>query len=320
MNRIDILTLALLSVPGMGRKAVKKYIDTYGLSEDETDENILKNIIEFSQTNKRIKAPSAEGLEGYIENAKGILSEQEQDGIKAVNMFSEYYPKKFRTIDDGPVIFYAKGNMELLKGQNHIAIIGTREVTPHGAVAGERLGEIMAGKGKVIVSGLAIGCDTCGHTGCLNAGGKTVAIMPCPLDEVLPKNNEKLAQQIVEHEGLLISEYHIGQDVQRGFYVERDRLQSALSEGVVVVETDVVGGTMHTVGFCQKQGKVLACYKHPEKYLGLQQTKGNQKLISEGAAMPLGSESDIEDFLYAAEKIQYSEESAINEEQISMKI
>ncbi len=82
-----------------------------------------------------------------------------------------------------------KGDTDLLEGDRHIAIIGTREPTDNGRKAAFRLGQIMAGKGEVVVSGLAIGCDTAGHEGCLDAGGKTIAFLPSPLDEILPKTN-----------------------------------------------------------------------------------------------------------------------------------
>lgn len=320
MNTIDIMMVALLNIKGMGRKTVKGYIDKYGIHEEDTTSTIIKNIADYATYNKRIKVPSVSDFEANLIKARDLLGKQEENNIVAINMLSEQFPNKLKCIEDCPVIIYAKGNLDLLNGSRHIAIIGTRDVTNHGYKVGERLGELLAKKGKVVVSGLAIGCDSSGHRGCIAANGETIAIMPCPLDEVFPKNNKPLAQEILANNGLLISEYQIGQKVQRGFYVERDRLQSAMSEGIVVIETDIVGGTMHTVEFCKRQGKVLACYKHPNKYLNLKQTKGNQKLLDEGEALPLESESDIDRFIAETEKVTYPEGAESLEEQIGMEL
>jgi DNA processing protein len=83
----------------------------------------------------------------------------------------------------------------------------------------------------------------------------------------------------------------------RNFFIERDRLQSGLSSGVVVIETDVEGGTMHTVAACLRQRRILACVAHPEKYLAEPKTRGNQSLIAEGKAILLRHAADLDDFL-----------------------
>ena len=92
----------------------------------------------------------------------------------------------------------------------------------------------------------------------------------------------KLAQKILESGGGLISEYPPYSNIFKNYFVDRDRLQSGLSDGVVVVETGEKGKTLHTVGYALEYGMVLACFNHPKKYLAEPKTFGNQKLIKEG--------------------------------------
>lgn len=179
-----------------------------------------------------------------------------------------------------------------MHGYNHIAIVGSRNATDYGCKVAHRLGKIFAQKNNIVVSGLAKGCDTYGHRGCIDAKGKTVAILPSPVDAPEPKEDSELAKDIVNSSGLLLSEYYEGQKVQRGYYVARDRLQSALSDAVVVVETETEGGTMHTVEYCRDQNRSLACSRHPDRYMNLKQLGGN-KVLLETDALPIGNKEEI---------------------------
>jgi len=115
--------------------------------------------------------------------------------------------------------------------------------------------------------------------------------------------NRQLGERILESGGCLMSEYPPGMSPQRSFFVERDRLQSGMSAGIIIVETDVKGGSMHTAGFAIEQGRKLACLKHPEKYDGYAKTKGNAALIREAKALPIFTEEDIQSFLGGLKEI-----------------
>ena len=84
--------------------------------------------------------------------------------------------------------------------------------------------------------------------------------MPCGLEQIQPKSNQRLAEQILENGGCMISEFPVGTPIQRYRYVERDRLQSGISQRVLIVEAEQNSGTMHTADFAKKQYKRLACY------------------------------------------------------------
>ena len=125
--------------------------------------------------------------------------------------------------------------------------------------------------------------------------GQTVATLPCGLDKYYPPENCDLGDEILENEGCLISEYKIGTNPSKIRFIQRDRLQAALSLGVVVVECAIECGTMHTVKFAQrcKLKKKLAVSLHDEVNLDIETIKGNLYLIENSDAIGL---SNIEDY------------------------
>lgn len=123
--------------------------------------------------------------------------------------------------------------------------------------------------------------------------GQTIATLPCGLDKYYPPENCDLGDEILENEGCLISEYKIGTNPSKIRFIQRDRLQAALSLGVVVVECAIECGTMHTVKFAQKYNKKLAVSLHDEVNLDIETIKGNLYLIENSDAIGL---SNIEDY------------------------
>lgn len=284
----NVIIQALLLLPGISRKTIYKFLmDVDKLADDAL--SLFEQFYLFSKSTKFSKSD----FFASINQAESIIRKSEDKGIQAISILDTEFPSNFRKIDDPPVLIYVKGNIQPFIDAKNVAIIGTREPTKHGVKAAQRLGVQFTQKGCNIVSGLATGCDTFGHMGCLEVNGKTAAIMPGGVDFITPVSNKDLAKEILEKDGVLISEYRPGTKPFRSFYVDRDRLQSALSEAVVVVETDIQGGTMHTVNFSIQQNKILACYKHPDKHLFENQTRGNTMLIKEKNAIPINDESTI---------------------------
>jgi DNA processing protein len=114
-----------------------------------------------------------------------------------------------------------------------------------------------------------------------------VAVLAHGLDTVYPAANRGLAARLLDKGGCLVSEYPVGTPPARTSFAERDRIQSGLSDGVFVIETDIKGGTMHTVRFSRNQQRPLGCVSHPKKWLSEEKTQGNQKLIADGWATPI---------------------------------
>jgi DNA processing protein len=118
------------------------------------------------------------------------------------------------------------------------------------------------------------------------------------LDKVYPAANRDLAARLLDCGGCLVSEYPLGTTPIRTAFAERDRIQSGLADGVLVIETDVKGGTMHTVRFSRDQHRPLACVAHPENWLIEEKTRGNQKLIRDGWAVSVPDAPALLAFLH----------------------
>lgn len=194
------------------------------------------------------------------------------------------YPKEFLDITDAPETFFAMGNTDLLDAEKKIAIIGARKADNEGNAAAYKLGKKYTEDEYIIVSGLALGCDTAAHKGCLDAGGYTIAILGNGLDLVHPKENEALVNRILENDGLIISEQPLRAKATPKNLVARNRLQAALSEIVIVAQCPAKSGTLYTVDFAKRYGKKVMAVK----YNHLNDTnEGNWNLLSSGKAQPV---------------------------------
>lgn len=200
------------------------------------------------------------------------------------------------SIPKPPAVLYFKGDLAAAQ-QLGVAVVGTREPTEWGYESGERIAKRCCERGFTVVSGLAVGCDTSAHEGALAANGRTIAVLAHGLDSVYPAVNRKLAARILNSGGLLVSEYPPGTELRANQLVERDRLQAGLSRAVIVVETDIKGGTMHTVGFAQAQHRKLAALAHTDRLLHEPKAQGNQELIRTGKAVPLPDSEALNAFL-----------------------
>ena len=282
--------ITLQNVRGIGIGSSNKICDEVerlGLSGLSTFElyDLLKSLIS-SKALTRVTLPDIEDFEKANSVARKIMSVSESKGIHVVSRFEDSFPKMLlKTVDESgkpsvPVLLYYKGDLSITE-RPALAVIGTREPTDAGFKAGHYYAGAFAGIGVNIVSGLAIGCDTSGHRGALDAGGVTTSFLAHGLDTVYPKENESLAEEIVEKGGLLLSEYAIGTGVNRYNLVARDRLQAGLSNATLVVQTGVRGGTMHAVRATQQAGKPLMAVTYRD-YQG-EKEEGNRMLISQGA-------------------------------------
>lgn len=208
-----------------------------------------------------------------------------EDNITTITKEDALFPLAFKAIgEDCPQQIYALGNVDLLKEQNFVAIIGARKATKAGNAKAYELGRRYAREGAVVVSGLALGCDAAAHQGCLAAGGKTIAIVATGLDRVHPKGNEPLQQRILTNGGLIISEQSIKTKANPTRLVARNRLQAALSSEVIVAECPEHSGTMHTVNFAQKYGKKIRAVGYKKC---TPENSGNQLIINTGIGEPI---------------------------------
>jgi DNA processing protein len=218
-------------------------------------------------------------FDSAIERAFKDLKSHKSRGIKVLSMHGPLYPELLKKIPDPPLVLFVKGPIEPVLENMNVAIIGTRDTTPTGEKVATRIARWLGEHSWCIVSGLAKGIDAAAHKGALEAKAKTIAVMATPLDKVYPAENRELADAIIEGGGCWVSEMALWRKPHRGSFVLRDRIQSGLSVAVIPVQTDVEGGTMHTVKYAEQQKRLLLCPRPIPQESNLKQYAGIKRLI-----------------------------------------
>ena len=287
------LILKLLELPGIGNKKAhqiaKKLADEHLVSLND------RELYDFvCDIQKKELFANTENYFIWLSTVEQVVEKSEKNNVFMVNYFDKNYPENLRKIDNPPLVLNFKGNLNSILEQPNIAIIGTREPTDYGFRAGKRLGLRFAENDINVVSGLAIGCDTAGHMGALAAHKTTTAILAHGLHTIYPKENKNLSNEILDNNGLLISEYAYGKKALRNFFVERDRLQAGLSDATLVIETGIKGGSIHTIEFTLKYGRKLLCLDHPEYLSNELKVQGNKHYLKMRKAIPIGTKESLE--------------------------
>jgi len=291
------VALASLALRGVGRKTTIDILSAT-VKEIPRDANNFEALVRETGGWRATRLSADEFAVAY-NNASCLLDEATSKGIAVCAYNTRSYPNNLRSIADPPAVLYVKGAANALVTPVAVAIVGTRNPTSYGHEAARKMAQRCAENGVAVVSGLAIGCDTSAHEGALAGRGVTVAVLAHGLDHVYPTSNEELAERIVTNGGALVSEYSLAETARDHHFIERDRLQSAFSQAVLVIETDVVGGTMHTVKFAQEQKRKVICVKHPQQWHTATSTLGNQQLLATKVALPLDVDDDrgVADFV-----------------------
>jgi DNA processing protein len=172
-----------------------------------------------------------------------------------------------------------------------LAIVGTRRATPKGIALAHDFACSLARRGVRVVSGLAFGIDAAAHDGCLDAGGQTLAVLPCGLDRIYPRSHEKLAGKILGNGGALVSEYPPGTEALPHRFLERNRIVSGLSRGVLVIEAPENSGALVTARLAAEQGR--DCFVTPGP-IGHPNFIGSHQLIRKGAELVTCPENILE--------------------------
>ncbi len=183
----------------------------------------------------------------------------EESGGLLIPPVDDAYPERLREIFDPPTMLWLRGDATLLR-QPGIAVVGTRHPTPYGAGIAEMLSRDLAARGLVILSGMARGVDTAAHRGaiaarCNQIPGKTVAVWGTGIDVIYPKENKRLAEQILECGGALLSEYPMGTFPAPQNFPIRNRILSGMSVGVLVIEASENSGTRITARCALEQNR-----------------------------------------------------------------
>lgn len=181
----------------------------------------------------------------------------ERDGYRILSPIDQGYPHLLATTKDDPFLIWVRGTLSPTP-EKSVAIIGTREPTDHGKVITQRVSRYFVEQGWSIVSGLALGCDSIAHQETVNAGGHTVAVLAHGLQTIAPPKNRKLAEDILSTGGALLSQYPIGQEAIPQQFVQRDKTQAGMAQGVVMIQSDLEGGSLHASRAALSYGRWLA--------------------------------------------------------------
>ena len=288
-SHIAHFLLALVSIKGIKNQTA---IDLFENARTTSYEGLREVFLNAAHQYRSQTSP-----QGVWDQSQRHLEECRKHGVRALNYFDSAYPERLKPIDDPPAVLFVKGQLDGLYREESIAIVGTRHPTSFGHRTAVKAGQLAAESGVAVVSGLALGCDTGAHRGCVDGKGVGVAVLAHGLDRVYPASNRELASQLLSEGGCLVSERPVGVKPTRWGFAYRDRIQSGLADRVLVIETDVKGGTMHTVGYSRKHSRPLACISHPNRYLPEPQTRGNQMLIEKGSALGLATSNALTMFI-----------------------
>lgn len=290
----SVAILSVMKLQGLGRRKALNIVDSLVA---ETDFTAYRDALISCVLRTYRDRFSITELRDAWAKSEEQLDDSRNAGIQTISFHDSDYPNRLRCIPDPPPVLFVKGSMEGLHGTKSLAVVGTREPTSYGEKTAKKAARTAAEAGFAVVSGLALGCDAWAHKGCLEVKGIGVAVMAHGLDKVYPAANRDLAERLLEKGGCLVSEYPILARPIRPAFAERDRIQSGLSNAVLVIETDEKGGTMNTVRFARAQKRQLACIAHPDRFIAENKTRGNQKLVNDGWATPIPDGKALAKFL-----------------------
>lgn len=237
------------------------------------------------ETFEEMYAENQDQFDLWLEKAEKLFDEEYEIGVKIISIQDKSYPANLLAIrNDAPPLLHLLGNSKLIERMDSVAIIGARAADRQGLAAAFSLGVKYASDEKVIVSGLALGCDKAAHEGCLSVGGETIAAVASGLDITHPIENKPLQNRILENGGLLLSEQHLHIKANPSRLVARNRLQAALSESVILAQCPEQSGSMHTMRFARNYHKKCYAVEYP-KYSEI--NGGNKLLIDSRQAIAL---------------------------------
>jgi DNA processing protein len=248
----SLLWLALSLTPQLGPTRARKLAEHFGGVE---------RIFSASLTELEgagLHAASAQSIHNRdcLGAAEEELLRAKSAGVELLTLDDAGYPELLRQIYDPPVVLYVRGNVEALRAPG-IAVVGTRHPTPYGIGMAERLACDLAARGLVITSGLARGVDSAAHRGALHGKGTTIAVLGTGVDVIYPRENNRLAENILASGGAIVSEFALGSFAAPQNFPIRNRIISGIALGVLVVEAGEYSGTRITARNALEQNREL---------------------------------------------------------------
>lgn len=213
--------------------------------------------------------------------------------FKRLSTRAPEYPELLKHIFDPPSLLNVWGNMPDLNEHPPIAIVGSRKPTDYGRENAVNIARGLAKAGFAVISGLAYGIDSIAHKATLEAEGVTVAVLGSGLNNIYPVSHKKLAEEIVNNKGAVVSELDDTMPGLPHHFPKRNRIISGMSLGIIVIEAAINSGTLITARSALEQGREVFAVPGP---IGNVSTAGTHRLIREGAAL-IESAQDVIDIL-----------------------
>lgn len=265
--------IALSKISGVGVRTLRALYENHGQFSSVWD--LPKDNLISLATKLKLKDPALI-VNSIVNDRERLLKSASQDmeaftrrNIHVLTINDSEFPARLRQMPDPPYWLFVEGNTNTLSSDNLVAVVGTRRPTTAGIHLTRRIVTILAKHGFPVVSGLAEGIDAAAHETALDYGTTCVAILGNGISIVFPRATAGIRQRIVQSNGAIASEYLPYDSYQKARFVQRNRIQAAISRAVIPVEWNEQGGTAHTVRFAHKYGRlvILAGYhSHEEKY------------------------------------------------------
>ncbi|MBU3680557.1 MAG: DNA-protecting protein DprA [Flavobacterium sp.] len=280
-----LYVLALLKAEGIGDATAKKLISRCGSAEAvfKTPLSQLKGIGKGAENIlRKLNSPHL-----FIA-AEAELKFIESNCIQTAYFLADNYPERLKHCFDGPILLFSKGNIDY-NNRKIISVVGTRQVTPHGAAFCRQLISDLAPLDPIIVSGFAFGVDIVAHQAALEQGLQTIAVVAHGLDLLYPKAHQKYLPQLQENGGLL-TEFCSGTPPEKENFIRRNRIVAGISEATIVIESAEKGGSLITANraFDYNRDVFAVPGRVTDKY-----SQGCLQLIQSQKAQLLSSAADL---------------------------
>lgn len=281
--------LRLLLTDGVGNGTARKLLSAFGSPEaiwQQTPSHL--NAVVGPRVAEALSSPpsdwtaSVDQLQAWLDGSKDR---------HLLTLGDPRYPAELLQTQDPPLLLYVQGRMEALQHPLRLAVVGSRNPTPQGALNARQFAHALGQSGACIVSGLALGVDGAAHEGALEAGALTVAVVGTGLDRVYPSRHRDLAHRIAAH-GTLVSEYPLGTPPLSPNFPKRNRIISGLSQGVLVVEAALQSGSLITARQAAEQGREV--FAIPGS-IHSPQARGCHALIRQGAKLVESAQDILEE-------------------------
>ena len=278
--------LTLSFTPGLGPRKIKAITEYFGV--DALTDVGAAELTQVEGVGRKL----AEAIMAVRATAQtktdAELARAQRLGVTLLALGTPDYPAALAQIYDPPPVLYVRGTLPTtahgeLTELRSLGVVGTRNASHYGLELSRRFSQELAGTGVAIVSGLALGVDTAAHEGALAApDGQTVAVLGSSVDIIYPGGNRRLAEQILEGRGAVVSEYRLGTSPRAEYFPGRNRIINGLSKGVLVVEGGKKSGALITAEYALEEGRTV--FAVPGR-LGDPRAEGALDLLKQGAVL-----------------------------------